>query len=204
MSTANGTTQPASGTRIVSDWKKFFIGYKLPHPPGKPDKQVPLMQRVAHLLDWAAKKAPGVVVPYNVIYKEINGLDQMPRMSNEEVQRLRTKFSGLRQLLRKMYKRDLKHVSGVGLRATVDDIDVVRTTTPQAVRRFNSAAEALKSNVALVNVAKLPEGSDKSWFVRAVSPAVKALSSDDRLLKLLPPAPSASTTVDSSAKKGNE
>jgi hypothetical protein len=189
MNSANGS--PSTTTRIVSDWKKFFIGYKLPHPPGKPDKQVPLMHRVAHVLDWVARKAPGQVVPYNVIYKEINGLDVMPRMSNDDVQRLRARFAGLRGLLRKMYKRDLVHVSGVGLRATVDDDDVVRTTTPAAVRRYNSATEGLKSNAALVNVANLSEGRDKTWFTRAVSPAIKALSSDDRLLKLLPPAPAA-------------
>jgi len=188
-------------TKHVSDWKKFFHGFKLPHPSGKPDKMLPLVFRIAYLLDWVAKKAPYNFVPYNVVYKEANALDATPRSSNEDVARLRTKLSSCRPILQKLYKRDLKNLSGIGVRATVDDLDVVKTTTRTAVRRFNSAGEALKKNAALVNPNKLPEGADKSWFTRTVSPAVKALTTDDRMLKLLPPAPAPKAKPESSESK---
>ena len=84
-------------------------------------------------------------------------------------------------------------LSGLGVRATVDDLDVVKTTTVTVVARVNSAHNALKANAALVNPNRLPEGSDKAWYVRTVSPAIKALTDDPRMLKLLPPAPSPST-----------
>ena len=89
----------------------------------------------------------------------------------------------------------------MGVRATVDDLDVVRTTTVNVVQRVNSAHSALKANVALVSVSKLPEGSDKRWFQSTVSPAVRMLTDDPRMLKLLPPA---TTTMDKGDKKSNE
>jgi hypothetical protein len=187
---ANVTHASSESTvRQVSDWKRFFQGFKLPHPPGKPDKMLPLGHRIAFLLDWAAKKAPYNFVPYNVVYKEINGLEATPRTTNEDVTRMRRLLTSVRPLLQRTYKRDIKNLSGFGVRATVDDLDVVKTTTGAAVRRFNSAGEALKKNAALVNPSKLPEGSDKAWFTRTVSPAVNALSNDPRMLKLLPPGP---------------
>lgn len=179
--------------KTVTDWKRFFAGFKLPHPEGKPDKQLPLGHRIAYLLDYAAKKAPYNFVPYNVIYREINGLEATPRVDNENVAIMRKKLAGVRPLLQKLYKRDLKNLSGLGVRATVDDLDVVKTTTVTVVARVNSAHNALKANAALVNPNRLPEGSDKAWYVRTVSPAIKALTDDPRMLKLLPPAPSPST-----------
>ena len=132
-------------------------------------------------------------MPYNVIYREINGLEATPRVDNENVAIMRKKLAGVRPLLQKLYKRDLKNLSGLGVRATVDDLDVVKTTTVTVVARVNSAHNALKANAALVNPNRLPEGSDKAWYVRTVSPAIKALTDDPRMLKLLPPAPSPST-----------
>jgi len=93
-------------------------------------------------------------------------------------------------------------VSGIGVRATASDLDVVQRSIPRNVRNFNSAREALGRNVALVNPNRLPEGPDKNWFVRQVSPAYKALTNDDRILKLLPPAvPGAVPTSNGVEKK---
>jgi len=174
------------GSSRSSDWVLFFRHYKV-------DATMSLAQRIAHLLDWAAKKGVGVLIPYNVICRHIMGYNYTPRMNNEEVDGIRRKLSSARPHLQKKYKRDLRNVSGVGARATVDSIDLVKTSLPGNVRRVNSAHAALARNAELVDVAKLPEhGPDKAWkdwFQKTVSPAIKALSNDDRIAKLLPPAP---------------
>ena len=188
------------GGKGVSNWATFFKGFKLPHVAGKPNKLPSIVQRIAYLLDWVAKRAPYQYVPYNVVFREINQLTVTPRMSNQDVARLRDKMSAVRPVLQRLYKRDLKNLSGVGIRATVDDLDVVRTTTGAAVRRVTSAHDALKRNAGLVSAAKLPDGPDKAWFVRTVSPAIRALTDDPRMAKLLPPAPT-STPVPASAEK---
>lgn len=199
---SNGHAGHEATVKNVTDWKKFFANFKLPHPPGKPDKLPPIKHRIAFLLDYVAKRAPYNFVPYNVVYKEIMGLEATPRMSNEDVARLRGKLSAVRPLLQQLYKRDLKNLSGFGVRATVDDLDVVKTTTHAAVARFNSAGNALKKNAALVNPEKLPAGPDKNWFTNAVRPAVRALVDDPRILKLLPPpsSPPAPAAPDASKK----
>jgi len=85
-----------------------------------------------------------------------------------------------------------RYVSGIGARATTDSTDVVKSTMPAAVRRVNSAHAALTSAAKLVDVTELPRtGADRGWtewYGRTVTPALKALASDERITRLLPPA----------------
>jgi|HubBroStandDraft_2_1064218.scaffolds.fasta_scaffold00001_92 hypothetical protein len=170
----------------VSDWNGFFRGFKI-------DMTMSISHRIAFLLDWAAKKNPYAIIPYNIILKYIMGFSHTPRMANEDVDTLRRKLPGCRPILQKKYKRDIRNVSGVGARATVDDLDLVKSSLPGNVRRVNSAHAALQKNSEMVNIAKLPDhGPDKQWrdwYAKTVSPALKALSDDPRVAKLLPPAP---------------
>lgn len=180
-----------------TNWNTFFKGFKLPHPPGKPDKQLPTNHRIAFLLHWAREKGPGLVVPYNIILKFIMGFEHTPRTSNEEVELLRKKMSSVRPILQGKYKCDLKTVPGVGARATTDDLDTLKNTTVNAVKRVKSAHEALKRNTSNIDASKLPtSGPDKEWrdwYSQSVSPALKALGNDERIAKLLPPAMTAKT-----------
>jgi len=188
----------------VSNWNTFFKGMKIPSPPGQPDRQMSLPRRIAFVLDWAAKKGPNIIVPYNVVLREIMGFTHTPRLSNKEVADLRKKLPVARPILQTEYKRDLYNVSGIGVRATTGDLDVVKATTPRAVARVHSAHEALRKNATLVRVDRLPEsGPDRGWrewYAKAVTPAVKLLTSDPRFDKLLPP-PSSAPTSKLPAKK---
>jgi hypothetical protein len=177
----------AAATR--GDWAEFFKGYKLDDALAS----LSLAKRTAHLLDWAARKGPGTLIPYNVILKGIMGYAHTPRIGNEEVDRFRHgPLGGARKYLQQQYKRDLKN-AGVGARATVDGLDVVKSVLPANVRRVNSAHAALGRAAKLVDPARLPAaGPDRAWvewYARTVSPALKALAADDRIAKLLPPAP---------------
>lgn len=183
------TTGTNMNSKQVSDrgnWSTFFRGYKC-------DEKMTTAQRIAHLLNWAADHGPGVLIPYNIILKYIMGFEHTPRMGNEEVETLRRKLSSVRPHLQKTYSRDLKNVTGVGARATTDSLDLVKQSMPANVRRVNSSHAALKRNAELVDVAKLPaSGPDKSWrdwYIKTVPPALKALQSDERIAKLLPPKP---------------
>jgi len=177
------TTSKGSSTL---DWNLFFRGFKI-------DTTMSIPHRIAFLLDWAASHNPSALIPYNVILKYVMGYGHTPRVNNDEVETLRRKLSSARPILQKKYKRDIRNVSGVGARATVDDLDLVKSSLPGNVRRVNSAHAALQRNAELVNVGKLPDhGPDKSWrdwYSRAVTPALKAIGSDERISKLLPPAP---------------
>lgn len=194
----NGHGATMAARSAVGNWKHFFSDFKMPHPKGKPDKQPPLTHRVAHVLDWAARKNPGAMVPYNVLYMVIMGLERLPLSNNEDVERLRKRLPASRPILQRLYKRDIYNLSGVGVRATVDGVDIVKTRLEASVRRVVSAHENLNRTAALVDVAKLPEhGPNKGcreFFVKTVSP-IKQLS--DRIARLaLPPAPAAKTPSD--------
>ena len=189
-----------NGVGHINNWDTFFTGFKLPHPPGKPDKQLPISHRVAFLLDWAAKRDPEALVPYNIVLKTIQGLVTTPRMSSPDVERMRQQIPRARPILQGTYHRDLVNVSGVGVRATTGDLDVVKRVLPGTVRKVNRAHESLRRTAALVDVAKLPAtGPDRGhreWMIRTVSPALKALKSDERIANLLPPAPPTPTTTE--------
>ena len=114
------------------DWGAFFKSYKLTDALSS----LSLSKRAAHALDWTATRAPGVVVPYNVVLKVVMGYSHTPRLGNEEVERFRSGALGdARRHLRSQYRRDLKSVSGVGVRATVDGLDVVKSTLPASVQK---------------------------------------------------------------------
>lgn len=163
-----------------SNLDAIFRSFKLP-------ESMSISNRIAFVLDWAAKKGPGTVIPYNIIYKHVYGVPNTPSTSNKDVVMLRKKLASARPILQKKYNRQLKSVAPLGARATTDSLDVVRSNIPSDVRRVNSAHAALQRTAKLVDVAKLPEGADKSYYVRTISPALKALASDERLAKLLPP-----------------
>lgn len=185
---------------VSQNWDTFFRGFQM-------DMELSIPKRIALLLDWSAKKSPGTIVPYNIVQKHIMGFSHTPQMRTEAVQELRRKFASVRPLLQDKYKRDLFHLSGVGVRATTGDLDVVKTSLPGNVRRMNSARAALSKNVALVDAKKLPtSGPDRQiteWFMKVVSPAVRALATDERFERLLPPA-AAPRTEDGNAASGTQ
>jgi hypothetical protein len=171
----------------ASNWIQFFKNYQV-------ESGMSIVKRIAHLLDWAANKDSEAIIPYNIICRFIMGFDFTPKMNNQKVDEIRSSLSRARPVLQEKYKRDLKNVSGVGARATNRShggIDVVKSTTGNAVKRVNSATAALTRNAKLIDPEKLPtQGPDKvytDWYKKQVSPAIRMLTSDDRILKLLPP-----------------
>jgi hypothetical protein len=193
--TSTVTEESRKKAAASGDWAAFFHGYKLTDALAS----LSLAKRTAFVLDWAAKRGPGVLIPANVLYKYVMGFSHTPRLKTEDVERFRANtISAARPVLQGQYKRDLKIVTGVGCRATTDSLDVVKATLPANVRRVNSAHAGLERAAKLVDPRALPEaGPDKGWtewFGRAVSPALKALAADERIAKLLPPAPDKAAT----------
>lgn len=172
---------------MTTNWITFFKGYQV-------EMGMSIVKRIAHLLNWAADKDPEAIIPYNIVCRFIMGFDFTPKMGNQKVNEIRRSLSRARPILQDKYKRDLKNVSGVGVRATSrahGGIDVVKSTTGAAVKRVNSATQSLARNAKLVDPEKLPtQGPDKvysDWYKKQVSPAIRMLASDERILKLLPP-----------------
>lgn len=154
----------------------------------KHDEKLTQIQRIAHFLNWGAVHLPNQTFPYNIICKAIMGYGHTPRVNNEEVDATRRRTSMARRVLQQKFKRDLKSIPGVGARATVDSIDVVKATLPGRVSRVNSAVKGLQESAALVDVNKLPaKSAERVWFENHITPGIKALTTDERIQRLLPP-----------------
>jgi hypothetical protein len=154
----------------------------------KHDERMPQVHRIAHFLNWCAIHLPNQTPPYNISCKAINGYAHTPRVNNEEVVSTRRRTSMARKVLQQKYNRDLKTVPGVGARATVDSVDIVKATLPGRVSRINSAVKGLQDSAALVDVNKLPPKSpERVWFENNITPGIKALTTDERIQRLLPP-----------------
>ena len=148
-------------------------------------------QRAADFLAWAADRAPHEFIPYNVVVRHINGYGYTPRLNSDEVEGLRKRMGGVRNILLRKYKRGMVSLPKVGVRATVDDADMVQTEVAKKSSRVQSSVVSLERSVQVVDVASesfvAMDSSWKDWFKKNAKDVVKQMHTNDYLTRLLPP-----------------
>lgn len=152
----------------------------------------PLTKRTADFLHWASVKYPGQFIGPNLVVKAIMGYGHTPRLDNDEVKRLRSRYGGIRETLRRIHKRDLLVEAGVGIRGSIDDADVLVNAMPKAMRKLDSAKVGVVKTEALIDMKNVPQTAVlapyRAWHKESVSPILKLIASSDFERRLLPPA----------------
>lgn len=154
------------------------------------EKEMSQTKRIAHFLDWAAVNMPKEFLQYNVVLKAINGYKHLPRLETKEVEFVRTAISRVRKVLLADYKRGTVTMPGVGVRATVDDADMVVHDVAKKGQRVTSAMNAFTASVNVVNVANIPKTAEMApyqKYIRQAKEVVGLFGSQEFLQKLLPP-----------------
>lgn len=159
----------------------------------KYDEKMSLPARAAHCLDWAAEKFPKQYITYPLLLKSIQGFSRMPQMNSDAVIQLKNTMQRVKSILIEKYGRELDSQPGIGVRATVDDADMLTTTLPKRMRRLRSAKNAVIKTTDLIDPTQIPATAEykpwKDWFNRSVKDVRRLLMSEDFEQKLLPPAP---------------
>lgn len=173
-------TEPSSNrTHRRNDSIINLTGYKTDFSLSKP-------QRLAHLLDWCAKKYPRQALPLNIALKGIEGYSRTPRMDSQEVQQLKSKVQRSKRILLEKYSRTLVSEKGIGIWATVDHDDHVEKGVIKAAERLTSAKKSLQAIVDIVDPTKIKRRDLKS-FLGNVNGVLRAAKEADFNAKLLPP-----------------
>lgn len=156
----------------------------------EPDSTQSMTKRIAHFLDWAAANMPKEFLQYNVILKAVMGYKHLPRLETKEVEFVRSAITRVRKVLLEQYKRGTVSMVGVGVRATVDDADMVAFDVVKKGKRVQSAVKSFTDSVNIVNVAaipRLPENVALIRYARDSKTFVSEIGSTGYLQKLLPP-----------------
>jgi hypothetical protein len=148
-------------------------------------------QRAAQALDWAAEQFPEQWVAYNILLRAIRGFSHTPKLASRDVENLRHKMSRVREILRRVYSRDLISEPGVGVRATSASLDVLKTAMVQRARRLASASTNYAATAALVEASEIPATEANrpwlQWWKSSVKQTLAVITDDGYLRKLLAP-----------------
>lgn len=147
-------------------------------------------RRIAHFLNWAADHMPKEFLPYNVVLKAITGYKHLPRLDTKEVESVRSAMSRVRKILLQTYRRGTVTMPGVGVRATIDDADMVIHDVTKKGKRAEAAFTSYKESVNAVDVTKIPKTAEMApyqKYIRGAKDVVALFGSDDFMKKLLPP-----------------
>lgn len=155
------------------------------------DTEMSKPHRIAAFLDWWAKKAPYDFAMYNEVLKAIEGYKRLPRLDTEEVDSLRGRIGSAERIVHEKYRRAVVRHRGLGVRATVDDVDVVRHKSVDRTRKVERAIVALARQDEIVDVNKIPNTPEnralKQWYNRDVKGILKQIAAPEFLAKMLPP-----------------
>jgi hypothetical protein len=156
----------------------------------KADKAI--VHRIAKFL-WAARKSlPGVPVPVTQVARAVNGLARAPRDDSPQAFVVRSALGRVREILRAEHGCSVTTERGLGIRATTDADDQVKTRVTESARRVASAARALASESAIVDPAVIKNKELARFFRTEITPTVKMLEKEnliERLAGILPEAP---------------
>ena len=152
-------------------------------------KKPPLNRQIAHFLDWAAQHMPKRLIPYNLIVKAVRQLRTTPRDNNKDIATFKSAMSRAKKVLLEEYNRGYHSKPGLGVRATVDDEDILMTDLATKARRRESLTASMAKVADAVDPSKLPateQGKQLKSFHREVKKEVKMLD-ESRIKRLLPP-----------------
>ncbi len=155
------------------------------------DATLPSTQRAAQLLEWAVKHAPGRYIPLHLMVKAIQGYKHTPRLNNEEVERLRKALGSVRRRVEQQFNREMLYQPGIGVRATVDSFDILKSRVPQRAKRLANAHANLAKTVARIEVKELPASAEgqgwRKWLTKTVQPALASINEGATAQLMLPP-----------------
>lgn len=148
-------------------------------------------RRIAYFLDWWARQAPYDFVGYNEILKAVEKRASMPRLDTKDVDQLRGRMYGAKKVLRSEYHRDVVHLRGTGVRATVDHKDQLINTAPKDTVAVERSIKRLAATDAMIDMKKVPDDEEtrpyKQWYTRSVRGILKQISAPEFTDRLLPP-----------------
>lgn len=165
---------------IGDRFTKEILRYKIDVPD-------PTYIRIAKVLMRAYEVAPGQFVPLSLLTRVVHVMGRTPRSDNEMVDTVRSAMSRARDWSRVQKKPfTIVVVQGLGVRAAVDDEDILRTRVRQSARRHASTGRTLAVEAGLVDDSKVKDPVLRPWLRNEVRPAIHAL--ENKLKGLLGPA----------------
>lgn len=145
-------------------------------------------QRIAHFLDWLAKKYPRQFAQYNLITRAINGYRRTPGLKTREVELVRSSLTRAKQILSEDYHRGAVTMPSVGVRGTIDDDDRAANELPIKMRRLSSAKRSVERTVEGIDPRKVTDPKIKKWLRTDVGMIMKSLEEANFDVRALPPA----------------
>ncbi len=149
--------------------------------------------RIAHFLDWWAQTMPYDFVGYNEILKAVENRQSMPRMDSKDVEQLRARMYSAKKKLRAEYGRDTVMMRSMGVRATVDDKDVLLNIAPRQTIAVERSIKRLAETDAMIDLRRIDDNAEtrahKRWYNRSVRGILKQIAAPEFTDKLLPPKP---------------
>jgi hypothetical protein len=126
-------------------------------------------RRLANLLHDAAIACPSRFLDKPQIAKLIFGLGRIPAEDSDHVRKqLGSARGGANLILAKEFKREIVSDRVEGIRATIDDEDLLKTRHRQKRRRVQGTIASLKETDALIDPRKLSDAG-KSEFMSATA-----------------------------------
>jgi hypothetical protein len=147
-----------------------------------------IAEKIVEFLLYARKEAPGVFFQPNMIAKAVNSLPRKPSPDSEVTKSIRSAASRSRAIMLEKHSCSLYCEPGRGYRATTDDDDQAKTRVEAAAKRAYGATRTLAAEAAIVDPAKIRDDGRRKWF-KGVTAELRALETDSRLDRLLPPKP---------------
>lgn len=157
------------------------------------DAKLSKTARIAAFLDFWAAEHPYDFVQYNEVLKAIEGYGYLPRLENKDCDGVRNRCHGAGRILRVKFKRELVRHQGLGVRATVDSMDVIRHVQTKRSAKIENAIKAAAETDANVDIRSIPDTPEnaplKTWYKRDMKSLLKQLSSPEVMARMLPPPP---------------
>jgi len=160
-------------------------------PDYKKPADLNLAEAIAHYLDWAARHDPYAFKNLVDIAYSAMGLRTRPRADSDDVEFCKKKLkSTARNILLKKYGRRIISKVGLGMRATVDDLDMTKGPAATQAARIASASKKFSEIIESIDQDAIPDTAEakpyKEWLPRAQQQANRLIAPSFRAA-LLPP-----------------
>jgi hypothetical protein len=143
----------------------------------RPEGRMANAHRIAHFLDWAADTYPGYIFLYEEIAYCVSELSAMPRNNKvKTVQSIRGAMSAAANTLRKNYSRALVSERGVGVRATINELEKVQHDVAVRAQRYTAAGNKLTESIDVVVGARLDKDVKELVALLGDDPEVEEMS----------------------------
>lgn len=147
-------------------------------------------EAIAHYLDWSAKHRPYEFNKMTEIAYCAMDLRTRPREESEDTKFCKKKMDLAKKVLLKDYGRRTIYKRGLGHRATVDDLDMVKGPGARQATIVANASKKFSDIIDSVDVDAMPNTEEakpwKDWVPRAKQQANRLIAPSFRAA-LLPP-----------------